>query len=121
MEKSPLQFRQPRLAKNEKIYPHVRYNKDTEEWNIWVTKEDQIIIDSPVITIEMTREELDIIARIVAYTYHDNKDEYEAIASDLRKDHIYKDLRSINMWLNIQYQRLEKEDEQSKQKKRKYI
>jgi hypothetical protein len=73
------------------------------------------------IEILMTRSELDIIARLVAYMYHDKIDEYKEIASDMRKDHIYKDLRSINMWLNSQYQQLEKQDEQSKQKKRQYV
>ena len=61
----------------------------------------------------MEKDELDIIARIVAYMYHDKKDEYTEIASDLRKEHIYKDLRSIDQWLNIQYKRLEDQDEKN--------
>ena len=91
---------------------------------------------SSKIKILMSRDELDIIARIVAYMYHDNKDDYMQISSDLRKEHIYKDLREVDKWLNIQYQRIEKDDErnkklndldlevineQSKQKKRKYL
>jgi len=72
---------------------------------------DQI---SSKIKISMDRKELDIIARLVAYMYHDKKDEYEELASDLRKEHIYSDLRSINQWLSIQYQRLEIEDERNK-------
>ena len=73
---------------------------------------------SSKIKILMDRKELDIIARIVAYMYHDKRDDYEELASDMRKEHIYKDLRSIDTWLNSQYRRLENEDEQSKQKKR---
>ena len=110
------QSRQPGLLKNEEAHPHIRYNKDTEEWDIWVTKENQTKMGS--ITVEMTREELDIIARLIAYMYHDKRDEYEELASDLRKEHIYKDLRSIDVWLNSQYQRLEDEDEQPKQEER---
>ena len=114
MEKNLSQSRQPGSLKNEKAYPHIRYNKDTEEWDIWVTKENQTKMGS--ITVEMTREELDIIARLIAYMYHDKRDEYEELASDLRKEHIYKDLRSIDVWLNSQ--RLEDEDEQPKQEER---
>jgi len=69
----------------------------------------------------MDREQLDIIARIIAYMYHDKKDEFKGIASDMRKEHIYKDLRAIDLWLNSQYKRLEKENEQSKQKKREHL
>ena len=84
----------------------------------------------------MERAELDIIARIVAYMYHDKIDEYEHAASDLRKEHIHSDLRSINQWLDIQYNRINQQeerdeqinkldqeiiDEQSKQDKGKYL
>ena len=62
----------------------------------------------------MERDELDIIARIIAYMYHDQKDAYLDTASDLRKEHIYKDLRNIDQWLNIQYQRMESQDEKNK-------
>ena len=69
---------------------------------------------SSKIKVLMEREDLDIIARIVAYMYHDKKDDYIEIASDLRKEHIYKDLRSIDQWLNIQYQKIEAQDEKYK-------
>ena len=46
--------------------------------------------------------------------YHDKKDEYEEVASDMRKEHIYKDLRAIDLWLNTQYKQLEDQNEQSK-------
>ena len=117
MGKNLSQSRQPRLQKNDKIYPHVRYNRTTEEWDVCTTKESQNKMDS-IITIQMTREELDIIARLIAYMYHDKRDEYEEIASDLRKEHIYRDLRSIDAWLNSQYKQLEDEDEQPKQEER---
>ena len=69
---------------------------------------------SSKIKVLMEREDLNIIARLVAYMYHDKKDDYTGIASDLRKEHIYEDLRSIDKWLNIQYQRLEDQDEKNK-------
>ena len=127
MEKKPLQSRQHRLLKNERYEPYVRWNKETDEWVYKAIKvdtdgdEEMEEIAETKIQILMTRSELDIIARLVAYMYHDKIDEYKEIASDMRKDHIYKDLRSINMWLNSQYQQLEKQDEQSKQDKGKYI
>ena len=71
-----------------------------------------------MIKVLMDREQLDIISRIVAYMYHDKEDEYKEIASDMRKEHIYKDLRSIDIWLNSQYKRLESQNEQPKQEKR---
>ena len=69
---------------------------------------------SSTVEVVMDKEELDVIARIVAYLYHDKKDEYKEIASDLRKEHIYKDLRAIDLWLNTQYKQLEDQNEQSK-------
>tara|TARA_Y100000310_G_scaffold102220_1_gene100427 strand:- start:140 stop:373 length:234 start_codon:yes stop_codon:yes gene_type:complete len=63
----------------------------------------------------MDRKELDIIARLIAYMYHDKRDEYEVLASSLRKEHIYKDLREIDQWLNIQYQRIEQQEEKDRQ------
>tara|TARA_Y100000034_G_scaffold82241_1_gene98568 strand:- start:98 stop:448 length:351 start_codon:yes stop_codon:yes gene_type:complete len=113
---------------NERWKPYIRYNKDTDSWVAKAIKIDgqekermDTISKKPQIKILMDREQLDIIARIIAYMYHDKRDEYEEIASDMRKKHIYKDLRSIDIWLNSQYQRLEKEDEQSKQEKRKHF
>jgi TolB-like protein len=123
MEKKPSLSRQRRLLKSEKWRPYIRFKKETGEWIAKAIREersgeqemektmDQV---SSKIKISMDRKELDIIARLVAYMYHDKKDEYEEIASDLRKEHIYSDLRSIDQWLNIQYQRLEAKDERNK-------
>ena len=66
------------------------------------------------IKVLMDKEQLDTISRIIAYMYHDKKDEYEESASDLRKEHIYRDLRNIDQWLNIQYQRIEQQEEKDK-------
>ena len=128
MERNPLQSRLLRRLMNERWKPYIRYNKDTDSWVAKAIKIDgqekermDTISKKPQIKILMDREQLDIIARIIAYMYHDKRDEYEEIASDMRKKHIYKDLRSIDIWLNSQYQRLEKEDEQSKQEKRKHF
>jgi hypothetical protein len=113
---------------NERWKPYIRYNKDTDSWiskairvDRYRDEEMEEIMETAQIEVLMDREQLDIIARIIAYMYHDKRDEYEEIASDMRKEHIYKDLRSIDTWLNSQYQRLEKEDEQSKQEKRKHF
>tara|TARA_Y100000310_G_scaffold149546_1_gene148893 strand:- start:152 stop:511 length:360 start_codon:yes stop_codon:yes gene_type:complete len=103
--------------------PYIRYEKETDTWitkAIRKTREGtegkRSIVDniSSKIKIMMDRKQLDIISRLIAYMYHDKKDEYEEIASDLRKEHIYKDLRSIDQWLNIQYNRLEKQEEKDK-------
>ena len=49
------------------------------------------------------REKLDIIARLVAYMYHEKREEYENLASHERKEHIFNDLRSIDRWLAERY------------------
>ena len=128
MVKSPLQSRPLRRLMNERWKPYVRYEKETDRWiskAIRVDRpEDEEVEEANEgkrVQILMTRKELDVIARIIAYMYHDKKDEFKEIASDMRKDHIYKDLRAIDLWLNSQYKRLEKENEQSKQKKRKHL
>ena len=123
MEKKPSLSRPQRLLKSEKWRPYIRFEKETGRWIAKAIREKRPgrqemegIMDkmSSKIKILMERDELDIIARIVAYMYHDKKDDYTGIASDLRKEHIYKDLRSIDQWLNIQYQRLEDQDERNK-------
>ena len=130
MEKNPLQSRPLRKLVNERWKPYVRYEKETGRWIAKAIRVEQEaregieeVVDqvSSKIQVIMTRKELDIIARMVAYMYHDKKDEYEEIASDMRKEHIYKDLRSIDIWLKSQYQQLEEKDEQSKQEKRKHF
>jgi hypothetical protein len=122
MEKKPLPSRQQRLLKNERWRPYIRYEKETGDWITKAIREERPnnkamegTMDkvSSKIKVLMERDELDIIARIVAYMYHDKKDDYMKIASELRKEHIYKDLRSINQWLNIQYQRIEVQDERN--------
>ena len=123
MEKKPSLSRQRRLLKRERWRPYIRFEKETGRWIAKAIRERrpgnekvEEVMDkmSSKIKILMDREELDIIARLVAYMYHDKKDEYAEAASDLRKEHIYKDLRSIDQWLNIQYQRLEEQDERNR-------
>ena len=145
MEKKPLQCKPQRLLKNEGWTPYVRYQKETDTWITKAIKEErgdseemEETMDQTAskIRILMDRKQLDIMARLVAYLYHDKKDDYTEIASDLRIEHIYKDLRSIDEWLDIQYKQLERQekrdkrinqldkeiiDEQSEQKKGKYI
>jgi len=110
---------------NERWKPYIRYDKKEDRWiskAIRIDREGKGYMEETMektqIKVLMDREQLDIISRIVAYMYHDKKDEYEELASDMRKEHIYKDLRSIDIWLNSQYKRLESQDEQPKQKKR---
>ena len=63
------------------------------------------------------RNQLDLIAKIVTYMYHDEKKHYEETASEERKNHIYKDIKSIDQWLSSQYKRLEAEDEKKRKSK----
>ena len=123
MEKKHLLSRPLELLKNEKWKPYVRYQKETDTWiakAIKEVREGKRIVEETMdqipskIKVLMDRKQLDIIAKLVAYMYHDKRDEYEKIASDLRKEHIYRDLRSIDQWLNIQYQRMESQDERNK-------
>ena len=125
MAKNPLRSKQLRKLMNERWKPYIRYDKKEDRWiskavRIDRHRDEEMETSSKKAQIKvlMDREQLDIIARLVAYMYHDKKDDYEEIASDMRKEHIYKDLRSIDIWLDSQYRRLEKENEQSKQKKR---
>ena len=123
MEKNPLPSRLQKLQRNERWKPYIRYDKETDTWIAKAVREEQPESKKVERTMDkipskikvlMERNELDIIARIVAYMYHDQKDEYINASSDLRKEHIYKDLRSIDQWLNIQYQRIETQDEKNK-------
>ena len=120
MEKKLLHFKPQKLLKNERWRPYVRYEKETDTWIAKAIKEkrsgsremEKTMDKIPSkIKVLMEREELDIIARIIAYMYHGQKDEYKHSSSDMQKEHIYKDLRSIDQWLNIQYQRLEQQEE----------
>ena len=122
MGKNHSPSKQQRLLTNERWEPYIKWDKETDEWIYKAIQVDSYRneeMEEDDHKIEMTRKELDIISRIVAYLYHDKKDEYEKIASDMRKKHIYADLRSINIWLESQYRQLEEKNEQSKQKKRK--
>ena len=101
--------------------PHIRYNKETDEWTSSVTypnqPEEETICpklwDPIAKPPEVKRKELDIIARLVAYMYHEKREEYENLASHERKEHIYNDLRSIDRWLAERYQYI-KTNEQPK-------
>ena len=128
MAKSPLQSKQLRRLMNERWKPYIRYDKKEDRWISKAIRVDQErddymeeIMEKSQVNILMDKEQLDVISRIVAYLYHDKKDEFEEIASDMRKEHIYKDLRSIDIWLNSQYKRLESQNEQSEQKKREHL
>jgi len=58
----------------------------------------------------VNRKQLDLIAKIVTYLYHDERKHYEETASEERKHHIYRDIKSIDQWLSSQYRRLGVED-----------
>ena len=145
MEKKPLPSRLQKFLKNERWRPYIRYQKETDTWITKAIQEksagDEEMEETmgkiiSKIRILMDRPQLDIISRLVAYLYHDKIDDYKEIASDLRKDHIKKDLKIIDQWLNIQYNRLAQQEEkdkkfnkinkeilneQPKQKKREYL
>ena len=128
MAKNPLPSKQLRRLMNERWKPYIRYDKKKDRWISKAIRVDQErddymeeIMEKSQVNILMDKEQLDVISRIVAYLYHDKKDEFEEIASDMRKEHIYKDLRSIDIWLNSQYKRLESQNEQSEQKKREHL
>ncbi len=124
MEKKPLPSKLLKSLKNEKWRPYIRFEKETGTWIAKairevkgggaITEKDMGRVSSKI-KILMDRKELDIIARLIAYMYHDKRDEYEVLASSLRKEHIYKDLREIDQWLNIQYQRIEQQEEKDRQ------
>ena len=123
MEKKHSHSKPQELLKNERWRPYIRWEKETGTWIAKAIREERPISKkvektmdriSSKIKILMDREQLDIIARLVAYMYHDKKDEYGNIASDLRKEHIYKDLRSINQWLDIQYNKIEGQEEKDR-------
>ena len=117
MEKNHSLSKQQRLLTNERWEPYIKWDKETDEWVYKAIRVDSYRdeeMEETEIKIEMTRKELDIISRIVAYLYHDKKDEYEKDASDLRKKHIYRDLKDINEWLGIQYRRIGQQEEKDK-------
>ena len=63
------------------------------------------------------RNQLDLIAKLVTYLYHNKRKEYEKIASDERKAQIYNDSKNIDQWLSSQYKRLEAKDEKKRKSK----
>ena len=90
MEKKPSLSRQQKLLKSEKWRPYIRWEKKTDTWITKAIREERPgreemeekvegTMDkmSSKIKILMEREDLNIIARLVAYMYHDKKDEYE--------------------------------------------
>ena len=113
MEKKHFQSKQQRLQKTSEPVPHIRYNKQTEEWTMKV----KYVSTPREIKPEMNKKQLDSIAKIVAYMYHDEKKHYEETASDTRKTHIYSDIKAIDQWLESQYKRLGVEDETKRKSK----
>ena len=123
MEKKPLLSKPLKFLKNERWKPYIRYQKETDTWIAKAIREkpakDEEMEEAmgkiiSKIRILMDKSQLDIISRLVAYLYHDKIDNYKEIASDLRKDHIQKDLKAIDQWLNIQYNRLAQQEERDK-------
>jgi hypothetical protein len=117
-----------------KWIPSIIYDKDLDdtltsvyckECNIPYSKEiDMEIPFVPSPPKIDTREKLNSISRLVEYMYDSKREEYELLASEDRKEHIFNDLQSISRWLNDQYRALNKkeiEDVVTKQDKRKYI
>ena len=102
MEKKDSQSKQQRLQTKNKPVPFIRYNKKTEEWTMKAK-----YVDTPEeVKIEVNRKQLDAIAKLVAYSYHDLKEYYMDSSSDQRKVHIYNDLKEIDQWLTLQYNKI---------------
>ena len=123
MGKKPLQSKLLKSLKNEKWKPYIRYQKKTDTWITKAIKEKQAGNDKMERTISeivskirilMDRKQLDMVSRLIAYLYHEKIDEYQENASDLRKENIHKDLKDIDQWLNIQYNRLESQEKKDK-------
>ena len=123
MEKKPSLSRPQRLLRSERWRPYIRFEKETGRWIAKAIKEARLDSKktegtkekiSSKIKVLMERDGMTDMDAIELYMYHDKKDDYTGIASDLRKEHIYEDLRSIDKWLNIQYQRLEDQDKRNK-------
>ena len=112
MEKNHSQYKQQGLLKNEVPKPYIRRDKETDKWTMCAYTETSIQ-EETTIEIIMDRKQLDTIARLIAYLYHDRKDDYIDVATDQPKEHIYQDLRSIDQWLTEKYNQLERANEQS--------
>jgi len=108
MEKKDIQSKRQKLQKKGKPVPFIRYNKETEEWimraNLIESHEEEFF--------NMTKKQLDSIAKIVSYLYHDKKQQYMKSSSELRKMNIYYDLKNIDQWLTEQYNKLRSTDEE---------
>jgi len=65
----------------------------------------------------VNRKQLDLIAKIVTYLYHDERKHYEETASQERKNHIYKDIKAIDQWLSSQYRQLGVRDAKKRKSK----
>ena len=124
MEKKPLLSRPLKFLKNERWKPYIRYQKETDTWITKAIQEkptgDEEMEETvgeiiSKIRILMDRPQLDIMSRLVAYLYHTKIDDYKKIASDLRKDQIQKDLKAIDQWLDIQYNRLAKQEKKDEE------
>ena len=92
--------------------PLITYDKETDKIDIKVLygNDEPRPVKNQLI---VTRDELDKIARIIAYVYHEKREEYEALASPERIEHIYNDLRAVDRWLAERYQYLNStQDEQ---------
>ena len=90
MEKKDIQSKQQKLQrKTSKYVPNIKYDKVTEEW----TMRAKLIETQEEPRITMTKKQLDAIAKIVSYLYHDKQQQYMKSSSELRKMHIYNDLK----------------------------
>ena len=109
MEKKDIQSKQQKLRrKTSKYVPEIKYDKVTEEW----TMRAKLIESQEKPRIIMTKRQLDSIAKIISYLYHDEKKHYMETADDVRKTHIYNDLKSIDQWLTQEYNKLRGDDEE---------
>ena len=115
MAKKPLQSKPQRLLTNERWKPYIRYHKETDTWTIKAIQVEEIMLeDTSNIKILVNKKQLDTMARLVAYLYHEKIDEYQEHASDLRKATIRNDLKSADQWLKTQYNELKNQGKKDK-------
>ena len=116
MEKNHSQYKQQKLQKKNKIVPCLIGDPKTGDWTIKSklieVQEESFKETSGEITIYMDKKQLNSIAKIVAYIYNDEKTHYMKSTSDMRKQHIYNDLKIIDEWLTLQYNRLKESNEE---------
>ena len=110
MVKKDFQYKQQKSQKKNKIVPSIRYDKKQDKWTI----KTKSIVKPQEELIMINKKQLDSIAKMVSYLYHDEQKSYLESSSDTRKYHIYQDLKEIDMWLTSVYKKLKESNEKKR-------